>query len=973
MTTRLNKLTTWFLTLAMVITFMPSLTTTALAADDLTVTIDTGASVTLKDADADGYYDIGTADELYAFAALINGGNTAINGELTANIVINTNVLTEAGELNGTPERVWTPIGSNTNYYVGTFDGGEHTVSGLYFNNSETSYVGLFGYVSTDGVVKNVGVVDSYISGSERVGGVVGYIYNGTMTSCYNTGSVSGYVYVGGVVGRNTNGDVTNCYNTGSVSGDSNVGGVTGYNYGSSTNCYNTGSVSGDLNVGGVTGYNDGSSTNCYNTGSIRGTSGSNDIGGVVGYNKGSVTRCYNTGSIDGADSYYDSCIGGVVGTNKSGNINNCYNTGSVVGRHKTGGVAGYMSGSVFSIRGSYNTGTVSSVYTSARYVGGVVGFLEEGTVSNSYYITGCATDAGGTVHTGIGCNTPGSSTPIWSDPANGMTEEQFASGEVAYLLQGEQSKQIWGQNIDNGETVQTLPVLSDATVYAIQNCKNETLYSNTNENIGHKWENGICTVCGKVCTHESYENGICTICGHICSHAGGTATCTEQAKCEICGIAYGETDPYNHSGPFEARFIWYSTSNVEAGLFCVCQQTIGVNWGTPELIETVAATDCQNPGKEVYTVTITLDGTEYSDTKEYPIYSENHIGEFIDGFCSACDGYQAPVINDNGTADYEYDDCYEIHNAGQLFWFANYINNVSNDAYAKLMKDITVPDGKEWTPILDFYGTFDGNGKTVSGLNSTGNQYVGMFGGGGYSYGTIKNLHLSDSTFTGTRYVGGIAGYHAGTIENCYVDATVSANGENMFGALIGYASGTVMNCYAYGSTCIGGYDTSYSTVENCYYLSETDDGNGGKTAEQFASGEIAYLLQGEQSEHIWGQSIGTDMYPVLGGTKVLFANDSYYNGVMEFAVTENGVSGNKATATVVIPTAGTYTLIFADYDGERLNASDAVTVTVTADKVGIITVETENDITLSKDDRIMLWNDMTNFVPLCETYVVK
>ena len=61
----------------------------AAAAADITVTIDTGASVTLRDTDADGSYEIGTADELYAFAAAINSRKDGVNGELTAHIVVN--------------------------------------------------------------------------------------------------------------------------------------------------------------------------------------------------------------------------------------------------------------------------------------------------------------------------------------------------------------------------------------------------------------------------------------------------------------------------------------------------------------------------------------------------------------------------------------------------------------------------------------------------------------------------------------------------------------------------------------------------------------------------------------------------------------------------------------------------------------------------------------------------------------------
>ena len=156
MTKTRNKLKIMGLLLTFVILIatlgMFSLTASA-AADDITLTIDTGESVTLKDIDGNGYYEIGTADELYAFAAAVNGGNNAINGELTDNIVVNENVLTEDGELSGNGDsfRIWTPIGYQASYeesvtYIGMFEGNGKTVSGLYFNDAEVSYVGLFGY-----------------------------------------------------------------------------------------------------------------------------------------------------------------------------------------------------------------------------------------------------------------------------------------------------------------------------------------------------------------------------------------------------------------------------------------------------------------------------------------------------------------------------------------------------------------------------------------------------------------------------------------------------------------------------------------------------------------------------------------------------------------------------------------------------------------------------------------------------------
>ncbi len=246
-------------------------------------------------ADFDGYYVISTAAELYGFAELVNGGTTSANAVLTANIEVNENVLKADGTLNGTPTYSWTPIGTNANQFNGTFDGNNHTISGLYFNNTTKSnypdggkYVGLIGYANV-ATIKNVGVVGSYIWAYENVGGICGYCYsaNTIITNCYNTGTVSGSsTSVGGICGFY--GTQTNCHNTGTVTGSSNVGGVCG-SAGILNKCYNTGTVSGSSSgVGGICG-NSGTQTNSYNTGTV---TGSSNVGGICGY-IGTQTDCY--------------------------------------------------------------------------------------------------------------------------------------------------------------------------------------------------------------------------------------------------------------------------------------------------------------------------------------------------------------------------------------------------------------------------------------------------------------------------------------------------------------------------------------------------------------------------------------------------------------------------------------------------------------------------------------------------------
>ena len=370
-------------------------------------------------------YIIKTAPQLAYLAQRVNSGRT-YEGQyilLVNDIVLNTSDMfatDENGNITGaasgkTPTE-WTAIGNWNSFespFRGTFDGGNHEVKGIYINKPETSYQGLFGCCQ-NATIKNVCVTGGYICGRYYVGGVVGDNDRGTVSYCYNTGSVTGSGdFVGGVVGRNladSSGSIAtvlDCYNTGSVTGDYCVGGVVGGNFADSSgstatvsNCYNTGSVTGGEYVGGVVGDNDsGTVSDCYNTGSV---TGRDFVGGVVGRHladssgsTATVLYCYNTGSVRGSD-----FVGGVVGENDYGTVLNCYNTGSVTGSIYVGGVVGYniaYSGTA-AVSDCYNTGSVTG---SSNFVGGVVGENYYGTVSNCYntgMVNGSYWNVGGVV-----------------------------------------------------------------------------------------------------------------------------------------------------------------------------------------------------------------------------------------------------------------------------------------------------------------------------------------------------------------------------------------------------------------------------------------------------------------------------------------------------------------------------------------------------------------------------------------------
>ena len=243
--------------------------------------------------ESNGSYTVYNADGLLNVAELVNGGKTYINITLTADI-----------DLTG---KGWTPIGTDyNNSYTGTFDGGGHTIKGLTVTTNDR-YAGLFGDLGEAGTVKNVvmeGVQITNNHGSGYAGGVVGNSW-GTIENCSVSGSVSGTMRVGGVVGNQWYGSITGCSSSATVKGMGDVGGVAGdTNAGATlTACYATGNVTLEINSqkilsgGGLVGFNAGSSVlACYATGNVTSTgssTGNVHIGGLLGGNYTTVTACY--------------------------------------------------------------------------------------------------------------------------------------------------------------------------------------------------------------------------------------------------------------------------------------------------------------------------------------------------------------------------------------------------------------------------------------------------------------------------------------------------------------------------------------------------------------------------------------------------------------------------------------------------------------------------------------------------------
>ena len=297
--------------------------------------------------EGDGSYTVTTADGLKNVAKLVNE-----EGKTDINITLDTD-LTLTGE--------WTPIGTESQPYTGTFDGGNHTITGLKIDQSGTDNVGLIGRLGSGGKVQDVTLTEVNVTGGTYVGGIAGQT-DGTVENCSVNGTVTGQNQTGGIVGRNFS-TISGCSAEGTVTGNTNVGGISGLcvpNYDTGTGsligstiegCHSTAAVSGISSVGGVVGNlgNGCSLMACYSTGNVTATItyGHANVGGVVGINgQGTVTACYHaTGEIT---SSVGDRIGGIAGCNDQGTFTACYwenNQEQGTGSGSTGGTTKVVDG----------------------------------------------------------------------------------------------------------------------------------------------------------------------------------------------------------------------------------------------------------------------------------------------------------------------------------------------------------------------------------------------------------------------------------------------------------------------------------------------------------------------------------------------------------------------------------------------------------------------------------------------------
>lgn len=252
----------------------------------------------------------------------------------------------------------WTPIGSSADVFRGVYDGDGFSISGLSIPAGD-DYLGLFG-ATNSAVIMDVTLNGVSVAGDRYVGGLVGSAQATTISNVTVSGAVSGNLRVGGIAGDLKNDAAGSLLSNGQSSVTvtagaaplSQFGGVVGFVYESTISRSGaTGSVTGTSEVGGIAGEVGSGSIVSYSraTGAVSGTS---LVGGLVGYLwSSSVNDSYAAGSVTATDG----SAGGVAGyverfdppligpTVSAADLERTYATGAVSGTDATGGLTGFL------------------------------------------------------------------------------------------------------------------------------------------------------------------------------------------------------------------------------------------------------------------------------------------------------------------------------------------------------------------------------------------------------------------------------------------------------------------------------------------------------------------------------------------------------------------------------------------------------------------------------------------------------
>ena len=319
-------------------------------------------------------------------------------------------------------------------------------------------------------------------------------------------------------------------------------------------------------------------------------------------------------------------------------------------------------------------------------------------------------------------------------------------------------------------------------------------------------------------CSGDTPFDGTTTVQHQLAS--GSSATFTLPDGFTFTFDWKGGTVTRVNSGDF------YCTSNPKFSLSWDCPSLYVTNVRVTETIGTVAGLDGSGQAT-----------TDYNYVEQgnasYTLKTGTYFAKLV---ITYSDAPGLSIFESGGTNKYN------IKDKDDLRHLADYVNNGHNDCIGLTFlqtTDITCDD--TFAPIgnqIGFCGSYDGMGFTISGItvNRTGgtnaDNRIGLFGKINYidyaEYGTVRNVVLANSTFTGNNYVGGIVGDNNGIVQNCRVENDVTIN------AGINFAEyhGGIVGCNSGHGSVIG--SVSAAVISNngrgeCLYYGGIAGGNSG------------------------------------------------------------------------------------------------------------------------------------------------
>ncbi|MBN1491428.1 MAG: hypothetical protein JXA69_16065, partial [Phycisphaerae bacterium] len=677
--------------------------------------------------------------------------------------------------------------------FSGVFDGDGHTIRNLVIDDGGTGncYLGLFGYID-GGEVRNVDLEVGSVNGGSDVGGLVGIIVHGAITSCCATVAVNStaeFSWAGGLVGFSVYGHITSCCAHGDVTGDCYVGGLAGGSTANTiTSCHATGVVTGASNVGGLAGQNRGTITSSYATGTVSATR--DDVGGLVGHNfGGDITSSYANGTVNGGWS-----AGGLVGENLTGTILACFATGATSASAYVGGLVGENRDAVTSC---YATGAVSGTDD----VGGLVG--QNGGAITSCYATGWVTGGpkgGGLVgdhhagHPGKVC------LSFWDVESTGVSVSDGGFARATVDMLSSATYQGWGDGMWTIAEGAGYPHLAweGAVGAAIENIPARTYAGDGG--VGNPYV--LITADDLVCMTRRIVDWD----GHFA--LGGNidmaAVATYLPPCGFSGVIDGQNNAISNLTINEPGAVFLGFLGTLTGGQV---RNLGTEGGSITGADYVGGLAGYAPNG-----TLTACWTDSEVTGDYYVgglVGEQRSGTITDSYAiGTVTGHDYYVGGLAGRSSGTITSCYATCDVGGGAYVGGLVGDHSSGT------------------ITDSHATGTVSGGAVGGLVGT-NRYGGVImrcyatgpvsggGAGGlvgnnddestitlcYATGAVSSV----SDGTAVYDLGGLAGNNAGAITSCYATGMISGLYTGVpvrgLGGLVGQNSGMIATCYATGA----------------------------------------------------------------------------------------------------------------------------------------------------------------------------